>query len=41
LIIIAIIGLNLVGCGYKSAPYYEENPDKDVKIIIKQKEDNK
>jgi len=37
IVIISIIILNLSGCGYKKPPYYEENIDKNVKIIIKDK----
>jgi hypothetical protein len=40
LIIIAIIALNLSGCGYKKSPYYEEKVDDNVQINVQPHQKN-
>jgi len=41
LIIIAIIALNLSGCGYKKSPYYEEKIDNNnVQINVQPHQKN-
>jgi len=34
MLIIAIILLNFIGCGYKRPPYYEEKLDENVTLIL-------